>query len=225
MDECSNKNYWLYTEKAVVLPPRSHATVWLRAPLHMATKNATFVVDRIPHRPGLEEGPHPAPAVETRLVSIDEDGKVPVTLWNLAESQVVIPAFSPAAHLDSEYFVHVPKQENEAKTLGEESLTEDERKLIDSVVVDPDGRLNDTQRKLVRKMLVRHIRAFAMDPKKPTHTHLMDVELELKEGVAPHRHAAARLGPEGEKLVEKHVEEMESRNIIRKSNSPSGRRV
>ena len=215
----------LYTEKAVVLPPRSHATVWLRAPLHMATKKATFVVDRIPHRPGLEEGPHPAPAVETRLVSIDEDGKVPVTLWNLAESQVVIPAFSPAAHLDSEYFVHVPKQENEAKTLGEESLTEDERKLIDSVVVDPDGRLNDTQRKLVRKMLVRHIRAFAMDPKKPTHTHLMDVELELKEGVAPHRHAAARLGPEGEKLVEKHVEEMESRNIIRKSNSPWASRV
>ena len=91
--------------------------------------------------------------------------------------------------------------------------------------MDPDGRLNDTQRKLVRKMLVRHIRAFAMDPKKPTHTHLMDVELELKEGVAPHRHAAARLGPEGEKLVEKHVEEMESRNIIRKSNSPWASRV
>ena len=74
-------------------------------------------------------------------------------------------------------------------------------------------------------MVARNIKAFATDPKNPTKTHLMEVELPLKPDAVPHRHAASRVGEEGRRVIEKHVEEMESRGIIRKSNSEWGSRV
>ena len=53
----------------------------------------------------------------------------------------------------------------------------------------------------------------------------MEVELPLKTDAVPHRHAASKVGEEGRAIVEKHIEEMESRGIIRKSNSAWGSRV
>ena len=75
------------------------------------------------------------------------------------------------------------------------------------------------------QLIAKHVAAFAADPKDPSKTHLMEVELPLKPGAAPHRHPPSRLGEEGRALIEKHVEEMESRGIIRKSNSAWGSRV
>jgi hypothetical protein len=54
---------------------------------------------------------------------------------------------------------------------------------------------------------------------------LMEVKLQLKPGAVPHRHAPSCLGPEGQKIVDEHIDDMESRNIIRKSNSAWGSRV
>ena len=66
---------------------------------------------------------------------------------------------------------------------------------------------------------------FALNPKDPVHTHLLEVELPLKEGTVPHRHAASRLGETGYHIVQEHVAEMEANGIIRKSNSSWGSRV
>ena len=76
-----------------------------------------------------------------------------------------------------------------------------------------------------KDLVAEFIDVFAKDTKDPSRTHLLEVELELKPDVRPHRHAPSRLGPEGQKIVDQHVDEMESRNIIRKSNSAWGSRV
>ena len=98
-------------------------------------------------------------------------------------------------------------------------------KLLDQVKIDPAGRLSEEQKTRVRRLIAKNISAFATDPKNPTKTHLMEVELPLKPNVTPHRHAASRVGEEGRQIIEKHIEEMESRGIIRKSNSAWGSRV
>ena len=211
----------LHTEGAVVIPPRSKATVWVRAPLALAQRGATMVVDRIPRRPGLDE----PPCVETKLVSVDAEGRLPVTVWNLSRQQTVLPGFSPLALLDSEYKEIVRPQEDAAMGDPVSSLSAEELVVLDEVRIDPDGRLSPEQREVARRMIARHIKAFAIDPKNPTKTHLMRVALPLKEGAVPHRHAPSRLGEKGREIVAKHVHDMESRNIIRKSNSPWASRV
>ena len=104
-------------------------------------------------------------------------------------------------------------------------LTAAQVEVIDAVVVDADNRLTPGQLHRVRQMLARHVEAFAIDPKNPSKTHVLEVELPLQPGATPHRHSASKLGEAGREIVEKHVEEMESRGIIRKSNSPWGSRV
>ena len=99
------------------------------------------------------------------------------------------------------------------------------RTRVNDVTIDPDRRLSEEQKLKVRRLIAENINAFATDPKNPTKTHLIEVELPLKPDATPHRHAASRLGEEGRQLIEKHVEEMESRGIIRKSNSAWGSRV
>eukprot|EP00962_Isochrysis_galbana_P039648 scaffold14247_cov140-Isochrysis_galbana.AAC.3 len=81
------------------------------------------------------------------------------------------------------------------------------------------------QKDQVRQLLARRIDAFALNPKSPSHTHLVEVELPLNPGVVPHRHAPSRLGIEGEKVVDKEVATMEKNGIIRKSNSAWASRV
>ena len=97
--------------------------------------------------------------------------------------------------------------------------------MLDAIVIDPDKRLSPEQLLRVRQLVAQHIEAFALDAKNPTKTHLMEVELPLKPGAVPHRHSASRLGEAGREIVEKHVHEMESRGIIRKSNSAWASRV
>ena len=55
--------------------------------------------------------------------------------------------------------------------------------MINSITVDEHSRLTDDQRRRVRSLLAKHIRAFAMNPKDPAHTHLMEVELPLEEAL------------------------------------------
>jgi len=73
--------------------------------------------------------------------------------------------------------------------------------MLDSAVIDPNGELTLEQKDQVRQLLARRIDAFALNPKDPSHTHLVEVELPLNPGVVPHRHAPSRLGIEGEKVV------------------------
>ena len=51
---------------------------------------------------------------------------------------------------------------------------------------DPNKQLTAEQTLLVRQMLAKNIRAFAMDPKNPGHTHLLEVSLPLLPGATAH---------------------------------------
>ena len=105
-------------------------------------------------------------------------------------------------------------------------LTKEQKECIDKVEIDPDNVLyTEEQRLRVRQLLARFHTIFALDPKNPKQTHLTQVELPLKEGAVPHRHAASKLGERGRVIVEEHVDEMEARGILRNSNSAWGSRV
>ena len=212
----------LFSTNPIVVPPKSQVTVWLQLPLDVVHREgAAYYVSSLPWRPGLSEGP----PVEPRPCTPDEQGCVPVTLANPKRMPWTIPSFAPVAALDTEFQVHQVAEKASGSLDALERLTPEQKKLIDEVVLDPQGKLSPLQRHRVRCMLAENITVFAPDPKDPAHTHLMEVDLPLIEGARPHRHSASRLGEAGRKIVDEHCAEMESRNIIRKSNSPWGSRV
>ena len=247
-----SSEYLLYTTAPVVIPPRSRVTVRVRAPQALMDKTTpvTCLVDRINDWNELSglpkgKGPDNAPPVVTRLATISE-GRVDVQLVNGTRRKISVAGFSPIAKLDAEYYVRgcVDLDKLKEATPGSPRRTRSDKddpdpepadpmarlstselELLDSVTMDPEKRLNKEQLFRVRCMVANNIKAFATDPKCPTKTHLMEVELPLKPDATPHRHAASRVGEAGRQVIEKHIEEMESRGIIRKSNSEWGSRV
>ena len=221
--------YLLYAQSSVKIASRSIATALLRAPRELCDRAletaVTCFVDNLPHREGLETRPSVIPR-SARLI----DGHIEVQILNLNRHAITIPAHSPVALLDTEYYVRGNVDLDAAREFASggdyyAALSPEQKAVADAVTIDPDKRLSDEQRNRVLQLVARHITAFAIDPKSPTKTHLIEVELPIIPGATPHRHAPSKLGEEGRKLVEKHVEEMESRGIIRKSNSAWGSRV
>ena len=212
----------LYSEHSIFVPSRSKVTTRIRVPLELAKQlGACMMIDRIPTRPGLEN----PPLVEASIQKIASDGRVDVTVWNSSRRGYTVPSFSPLAHLVAEFYVSEVRPDDAVEGDPLSSLTAEQRATIDKVEIDPQGVLTEEQKLLVRGVLAKHVRAFALDPKDPTHTHLMEVELPLKADAVPHRHPPAKLGDKGREIVEQHVADMESRGIIRKSNSAWGSRV
>ena len=217
----------LYAHHPITIPARRSARVRIRAPRDLVDKHTTCFVDRLPQRDGLDR----VPSVEPCPVRIDEDGYVTIRIFNRERRPVTHPGSSPVAMLDSEYYIRgtVDPKAALAASKGDVDhyalLTPEERALVDSVKIDPDDRLSKEQRERAHQLVAQNVSAFALDPKNPSKTHLMEVELPLKPGAQPHRHAPSRLGEKGREIVEQHIEEMESRGIIRKSNSAWGSRV
>ena len=224
----TSSEHLLYSHRSVRLRKRAITTIRVKAPHALLDKAVTCLVDRLPVRLGLEQPPHVIP----RCAAIDSDGFIEIEIINTSRSDHTLAAQIPLALLDSEYFVRgsVDPEAVEQAQQGKPTdylskLTLEEMAIVDAVTIDPDQRLSTDQRQLVRQLVAKHVAAFALDPKNPSKTHLMEVELPLKPDATPHRHSASKLGEAGRTLVEKHVEEMESRGIIRKSNSAWGSRV
>ena len=213
--------YLLYSKSAITLAARTEVTVWLPMPLAHREHTDTILVDRIPAAHGLE----PGVPVACSLSKPNAEGLVPVRLINVLHRATTIPASAPVARCLIDYEVKAPGALDPGSGDAYERLSADQRATIDSIAVDEHSRLTPEQRLRVRALLAKHIRAFAMNPKDPAHTHLLEVELPLIEGAKPHRHAAARHGEAGQAIVDAHVAEMEANGIIRKSNSPWGSRV
>ena len=214
----------LYSDKPIKLPKRSTVEVSVRAPKSLLGLHPTCLVDRLPNRAGLEDPPQVIP----RCAAI-ENGRITLQIMNTGRSDTTIPANAPIALLDSEYLVHGnldPDKITEGDPVDFVArLTPELRKVVDAIKIDPHNRLSPDQREIVDQMVAKHVAAFASDPKNPSKTHLMEVELPLIPGATPHRHAASKLGEKGREIVEKHVREMEEKGIIRKSNSAWGSRV
>ena len=218
----TDADYLLYSGAPIRIPARSRATVWVNAPKTLAGGDHECTVERLPVRPGLEE----PPLIQSACCRVNAQGKVPVTIWNLGRNAYTHAGFAPLAKLNVEIVVYDTALNTDApKGSALERLTPEQLALLDSIKIDPQGVLTPEQRQEVRELVARHITAFASDPKNPTKTHLMEVELPTLPDVKPHRHQASRLGEKGREIVDKHVAEMESRGIIRKSNSAWASRV
>ena len=190
-------------------------------PLAHRGRTSSVLIDRIPAAHGLE----PGVPVACSLSTPNAEGLVAVRLINVLHRPTTIPSSSPIARCLIDYEVKAPGAINPGSDDAYERLSVDQRAIIDSISVDEQQRLTEAQRLRVRSLLAKHIRAFAMNPKDPAHTHLLEVELPLIEGSKPHRHAASRHGEAGQAIVDAHVAEMEANGIIRKSNSQWGSRV
>ena len=153
------------------------------------------------------------------------EGTVYVTVWNTSNMDVMLPSFSAVALASIKFKIHEAKAEGSNPSDPLSSLSEAERKLLDSIQLGPDNQLDPTQLERVRQLLAKRIKAFALDPKSPGHTHFMEVELPLLPGATAHRHPPSRVGDVGQGIIDKHVAEMEYAGIIRKSNSAWASRV
>ena len=213
--------YLLYSKLAIPIPARTEVTVWLAMPLAHRGRTSSVLIDRIPAAHGLE----PGVPVACSLSTPNAEGLVAVRLINVLHRPTTIPSSAPIARCLIDYEVKAPGAINPGSDDAYERLSVDQRAIIDSISVDEQQRLTEAQRLRVRSLLSKHIRAFAMNPKDPAHTHLLEVELPLIEGSKPHRHAASRHGEAGQAIVDAHVAEMEANGIIRKSNSQWGSRV
>ena len=219
-----SEEYLLYVEKPLQIEARTECTIWLRAPLSLSEDGQPareLFIDRLDGHATLDTGVKTACA----LVTPDEDGLVPVRLINVAPHPVTVGASTAVARARVDYEAEVADALDASSDDPYERLSLEHRDLIDKVIVDPSGRLDATQRLRVRALLAKRIRAFAVNPKRPAHTHLMEVELPMKPDSQPHRHAASRLGEAGNAIVDAHCAEMEANGIIRKSNSAWGSRV
>lgn len=180
-------------------------------------KSFRCVVDRLPYQPGLKT----APLVECACEIVSVDSRERLVISNRSDRKTTVPAHSPVAVVYIEYMVHgktaLPDSDSRCDCLSPEKRT-----LVDSVKLDPEKQLTPAQLVKVRNLLAKHVSAFALDPKDPGKTHLIEVKLPLKPDAVPRRHAPAKLLGAGRALVEQHVAEMEDRGIICKSNSSWG---
>ena len=212
----------LFSGDPVRIPSWHQATFLVKLPISLSGRlDAAILVDRLPSRAGVEN----PPLVEMHLETLTVDGKVYVTVWNTSRRAITLPAFSAVASAYIEFKLHEAKVPGGDPNDAVSALTPEQRELHDSVVIDPDKQLRPDQLVRVRQLLARWITAFALDPKEPGHTHLMEVELPLLPGASTHRHAPKCLGDKGQAIVDQMVAEMEARGIIRKSNSAWGSRV
>ena len=222
------EEYYLYTGEAVLIPGRSKATIWLAAPLDLRHEDVRdYLVRSLPNHFGIEKNP---PMVVPAFVQPNKHNLVPVVVWNEKNRARSLPAFSPVAQLEVGYTAtQLPTQEGPRDYVKE--LSPEHLKLLDSIDIDKDAdgasnnQLSAEQLERVRQMLAKHIRAFAVDPKDPRHTHLMEVQLPLVEGAKPHRHPPAKLGEAGREIVSQQIAELEAAGIIRKSNSEWNTRI
>ena len=112
-----------------------------------------------------------------RVETPTPEGSVYVTVWNTSNMDVTLPSFSAVASASIKFKIYEAKAEGSDPSDPLSSLTEAERTLLDSIQLNPDSQLNPTQLERVRQLLAKRIKAFALDPKSPSHTHLMEVEL------------------------------------------------
>ena len=211
----------LYCEQPLKIDARSTATIWLRSPRALLTADQELMVNRLPDTCGLDKHLFVVPSIDTP----DKEGLIPVRIVNSAKRSITIAASSPIAKCTFDHEVQIEGALDPESDQAYDRLSKTQRDTLQKVSIDPDNRLSNAQHKRVLNLLATHIRAFAVDPKDPTRTHLLTVHLPLKEGAIPHRHAASRVGDQGQKIIDAQCAEMEANGIIRKSNSAWGSRV
>eukprot|EP00962_Isochrysis_galbana_P051970 scaffold23366_cov112-Isochrysis_galbana.AAC.13 len=146
-------------------------------------------VERAPV-PGISRTPLVLPHVERTT----EDFKIRVTVANLSEKSITLPHMQALASIHVRFKIHDGyDSEDEDPRRPSEKLTAEKLEMLDSAVIDPNDELTLEQKDQVRQLLARRIDAFALNPKNPSHTHLVEVELPLNRSILEWYHIGTPL--------------------------------
>ena len=183
----------------------------LRLPNSIPEESGPLLVRPLTSESHLDVGVLVAWSFGSRRRSLEStQDSIPVRVLNLTDEAITVPALSPLAELETG--AEVPIAGSTGSTKDPETI----KKMLEGVILDPHDQLTPQQLDSARAMLVKYADAFAPDPKVPGTTHAIEVELELKEGAKPHRHAPPRLGYEARTWVREHCLALEKANIIKK---------
>ena len=214
------REHLLFANKPFRVPSRTERTLAVRLPKELVGHEGQLLIQPLPKRLGLET----APILVAASICKAEGDFIPLRILNVNHHDVFIAELAALATIEADI------QELAAKdTHGEkhtwDTLSQAQKDIIKQADLDPDGILDEEDLRYARDMLASNITVFAPNPAAPGHTHLMEVEVELKPGSTPHRHAPARLGEVGHRIVQDVVDELEANGIVRKSHSPWASRV
>ena len=215
------QHHLLFNVTAFRVAPRSERELLLRLPDRLQDPQCTepLLVKPLAEHRGLDPNVRVAYSLSRpRKPEGSNDLHVPVRVLNLAQVAVSIPALSPLAEME---IGSQAADQNDGPSFTPEEI----QKILDELVIDPNGVLSPDERGQVDDLVKRRLGAFAQDANAPSLTHAIEVHLPLKEGAVPHRHAPPRLGVEGRRFVRENVAEMERRGIVYKTQSPWGSRI
>ena len=214
------RDHLLVVHKPIAIPAQTEKVLQVRLPKQLIGHKGPLLIKTLPLREGLGQSP-----VLVAASICHADGPfIPIKVLNVRRETVFLAEMTALATIETDILVPA-KQELVDRTHTWESLTEEQQTIINGCVIDEGGVLSPDQVKRVRNLLAAHITVFAPNPKAPGTTHFLEVELELRPGAKPHKHAPSRLGPEGHKIAQEAVAEMEKNGIIRKSSSPWASRM
>ena len=130
------------------------------------------MVNRLPDTCGLDKHLFVVPSIDTP----DKEGLIPVRIVNSAKRSITIAASSPIAKCTFDHEVQIEGALDPESDQAYDRLSKTQRDTLQKVNIDPDNRLSNAQHKRVLNLLATHIRAFAVDPKDPTRTHLQCID-------------------------------------------------
>ena len=208
------KEHVLVSHLTLQVPPRSERTVQVKLPKSLISHEGDLLILPLPYRKGLR-----IPSVSVAASVCKANGEfVAVRLINASRQIVHIAATTALATIECD--VETPaagEPDNMVHTWN--TLTETQKETIKKGDLDPDKILSEKQMSQALDLLAKYVHVFAPNKLNPGKTHLAEIELPLKPGSKPHRHAPSRLGPEGNKIAQDMIDKLEEHGIVQRSNS------
>ena len=214
------REHLLVTSCPLSIPAWTERIIQVRLPKLFIGHEGPLLILPLPERKGL----HKPQICVAASISRSDGEFISLTILNATKTQAHVGTLAALATIEAEVQV-LTKPDSPKGSQRWVDLTNAQRAILNQCVLDPAKLLSDDQLARTRDLLAKHLAVFAPNPKCPGRTHLMEVNLELKPGVKPHRHAPSRLGEVGNKIAQELVDEMEANGVVRRSNSPWASRL
>ena len=214
------REHLLVTSCPISIPAWTERRIRVRLPKPLVGHDGPLLILPLPERKGLHR---PNFRVAPSICRGDGDF-ISVTILNSSKLRSHIGTLAALATVEAEVQVVVKEgaQEDNRKW---KDLTLAQLEVLNKCEIDTDKVLSESQLERTRDLLAKYLHVFAPNPKCPGRTHFMEVNLNLKPGMKPHRHAPSRLGEVGGKIVQEVVDELEANGVVRRSNSPWASRL
>ena len=214
------RDHLLVAHKPVAIPGCSERTLEVRLPKQLIGHKGPLLIKPLPRREGLGE----SPVLVAASICYADGPFIPIKVLNIKRETAFLAEMAALGTIETDVLVPASQEPSDLVHTWE-SLTTEQRNVINGCIIDEAGVLSEEQVAKVKNLLAAHVTVFAPNPKAPGTTHFLEVELELRPGAKPHKHAPSRLGPEGHRIAQSSVDELEKNGIIRKSSSPWASRI